>query len=131
MLGKLVGDWAPRVGGSAGRTASVTALPMLAVLAGGPAAARLQLRKIFDEGLRALKAECLQLKPYSLRRGGASHHFRSFGDLPAATYRGRWEAAKTAKIYIQECDLELMALAIPPDCAHECSLYITRLKAWL
>ena len=88
-------------------------------------------RTNFDEGSRALKAECLQLKPYSLRRGGASHHFRSFGDLLAATYRGRWEAAKTAKIYIPEGDLELMALAIPPDCAHECSLYISRFKARL
>ena len=53
------------------------------------------------------------------------------GDLPAATYRGRWEAAKTAKIYIQEGALELMSLAIPPECEHECSQYIARLKASL
>jgi len=39
-------------------------------------------------------------KPYSLRRGGASHYFRLTGDMARAVEIGRWRDVRTARIYI-------------------------------
>ena len=41
-------------------------------------------------------------KPYSLRRGGATHHFRQTGQLSATIIRGRWGSAKTARVYLND-----------------------------
>ena len=42
------------------------------------------------------------IKPYSLRRGGATDHFLSTGQYDLVTERGRWAHSKTARIYINE-----------------------------
>jgi len=58
-----------------------------------------QFRIIFD----ACISECQldgHFRPYSLRRGGATHWFRTTGSLDATTDRGRWNCVKTARIYI-------------------------------
>ena len=58
-----------------------------------------QVRIIFD----ACRSECQldgHFRPYSLRRGGATHWFRTTGSLDATTDRGRWGCVKTARIYI-------------------------------
>ena len=39
-------------------------------------------------------------RPYSLRRGGATHHFLVGGQLDKTTDRGRWGNTRTARIYI-------------------------------
>jgi len=39
-------------------------------------------------------------KPYSLRRGGASHYFRLTGNMARAMEIGRWRDVRTARIYI-------------------------------
>ncbi len=41
-------------------------------------------------------------KPYSLRRGGATYDYRVGGRLEATIVRGRWQNAKTARIYITD-----------------------------
>ena len=52
--------------------------------------------------LSALKLESFAFRPYSLRRGGATHWFRHHGSFDKLLVQGRWAAPKTAKIYINE-----------------------------
>ena len=47
-------------------------------------------------------------KPYSLRRGGATHWFRRSGSMTQTCERGRWSNAKTARIYINDGLLVLL-----------------------
>ena len=41
-------------------------------------------------------------KPYSLRRGGATHDFRSHGLMEQTLLRGRWATTTAARQYVQE-----------------------------
>ena len=59
-------------------------------------------RAKFDQLMGALGAGQWKFKPYSIRRGGATRHFREGGSLSATTVRGRWGNSKTARIYINE-----------------------------
>ena len=42
----------------------------------------------------------LELKPYSLRRGGATWFFEATGNLSLTLERGRWAHSNTAKTYL-------------------------------
>ena len=57
-------------------------------------------RTKFSEALGALGLEDFQFRPYSLRRGGATFWFTKHGSLDRLLVQGRWQAAKTARIYI-------------------------------
>ena len=59
-------------------------------------------RAFFADMLGTLGLQGRGFKPYSLRRGGATHHFREFANVSATTLRGRWESIKTARIYITD-----------------------------
>ena len=59
-------------------------------------------RAIFNECLEALKITSYGFRPYSLRRGGATHWFGKHHSLDRLLLDGRWQAAKTARIYINE-----------------------------
>lgn len=43
-----------------------------------------------------------QFRPYSLRRGGATHLFQTTHSMEATLTRGRWESSKVAKVYISD-----------------------------
>ena len=43
-----------------------------------------------------------QFRPYSLRRGGATHHFQITNSMEAALIKGRWQSSKVARIYISD-----------------------------
>ena len=49
-------------------------------------------------------------KPYSMRRGGATHLFRTSGSYSIVEAKGRWSSAKTAKSYVDEAKAELAKL---------------------
>ena len=70
-------------------------------------------RKTFSEGLVALKLECFSFRPYSLRRGGATHWFRRHGSFDKLLVQGRWAAPTTAKIYINEGLAILAEMKVP------------------
>ena len=59
-------------------------------------------RKMFNDTLEALNFETAGFRPYSLRRGGATFWFKKWGSLDRLLLLGRWHAAKTARIYINE-----------------------------
>ena len=48
------------------------------------------------------RVEQFQFRPYSLRRGGATHHFQTTRSMDSALLLGRWESARVAKLYISD-----------------------------
>ena len=70
---------------------------------------------------RAMFAQCLQavglsdfnFRPYSLRRGGATHWFAKHGSLDRVVVQGRWQAHRTARLYINEGLSMIAEMAIP------------------
>jgi hypothetical protein len=53
--------------------------------------------------------DAADIKPYSLRRGGATWHFRCYLDMNYTCLIGRWASHRTAKIYIQDALAQLAA----------------------
>ena len=64
-------------------------------------------RKLFYGSIRVLGLTRMEYKPYSLRRGGATHHYRVFGDINGTALRGRWANIKIARIYITDALVKL------------------------
>ena len=52
--------------------------------------------------------------PYSLRRGGATWHFLMTGSLDSTILKGRWQSAKTARIYIEDAAAQGALVSLPP-----------------
>ena len=61
-----------------------------------------KFRKDFEELLKHLGLSGGDIKPYSLRRGGATHLFRETGNMSITAERGRWSSLQTARIYVDE-----------------------------
>ena len=55
----------------------------------------------------------LALRPYSLRRGGATFFFQHHGSFDKLLLQGRWAAAKTARIYLNEGLAQLSEMQVP------------------
>ena len=69
-------------------------------------------RRLFKACLDALLT-LFEFRPYSLRRGGATFWFGKRGNLDKLLVVGRWQAAKTARIYINEGLAVLNELRLP------------------
>ena len=80
-----------------------------AVLTGSAA----QWRAEFSRILVALKLESFEFRPYSLRRGGATFWFSKHGSLDRLLIQGRWQAPRTARIYINEGLATLAEMKVP------------------
>ncbi|CAK0869436.1 unnamed protein product, partial [Prorocentrum cordatum] len=61
-----------------------------------------QFRLLFERACVQAGVEEVGLKPYSLRRGGATRDMCTRGDLGRAVHRGRWSDLRTAQIYIND-----------------------------
>ena len=59
-------------------------------------------RTEFSNTLKSLDLDRFEFRPYSLRRGGATFWFGKHGSLDRLLIQGRWQAARTARIYINE-----------------------------
>ena len=70
-------------------------------------------RKLFSTCLQALALDPFQFRPYSLRRGGATFWFSRHGNLDKLMIAGRWQAIKTARVYINEGLAVLAELHLP------------------
>ena len=62
-------------------------------------------------------------RPYSLRRGGATHLFQISGSMELALLKGRWQSARVAKIYLTDGLSFLPGLTFSADSK-------AMLKAW-
>ena len=72
-------------------------------------------RGLFQEALVSLKLQAFEFRPYSLRRGGATWWFGKHQSLDAILIQGRWQAAKTARLYINEGLAILAELKLTPN----------------
>ena len=61
-----------------------------------------QFVRYFGKAVSFLKLGDFNVRPYSIRRGGATQHFRLHGNMADTVVRGRWASAKTARIYIED-----------------------------
>lgn len=66
-----------------------------------------RFRKIFNIYLVLMGLSSRLFKPYSLRRGGATHLFHISGAYSVVEAKGRWASSRTAKLYIDESRTEL------------------------
>ena len=71
-------------------------------------------RKLFKLCVEALHLESLELRPYSLRRGGATWWFAQHGNLDRVMLLGRWQAQKTARLYLNESRAVLAEMQLGP-----------------
>ena len=70
-------------------------------------------RKEFDQLLVFLQLESCNFRPYSLRRGGATHLFQQQTPVENIMVLGRWQHVRTCKIYLQDGVARLTELAFP------------------
>ena len=59
-------------------------------------------RNRFRTLMRAYDLEKHLFRPYSLRRGGATHLFQVTHSMESTLTRGRWESSKVARVYISD-----------------------------
>ena len=70
-------------------------------------------RSLFAECLQKLKLESWAFRPYSPRQGGATHLFVKCGSSDRVLSAGRWNALKTAHIFLNSGLSMLSELQIP------------------
>ena len=70
-------------------------------------------RKLFNDTLNAVGFSAVDYRPYSLRRGGATHFFTVQSSFDKLLVLGRWQSAKTARIYVNEGLSVLTRIRIP------------------
>ena len=65
------------------------------------------------------------IKPYSLRRGGATWHFRMHGSISLTMEIGRWKNQQTARTYVNTALMELteMSFLNTPLVADACGYF--------
>ena len=62
-----------------------------------------------------LHVQCLQMKPYSLRRGGATYLLQAGVPLETILVRGRWRSLAVARLYLEDGMAQLPALRLSAD----------------
>lgn len=71
-------------------------------------------RTTFAQALTDLKLTEFEFRPYSLRRGGATWYFTKFNSLDKVMVMGRWQAARTARLYLNESMATLAEMFYQP-----------------
>ena len=70
-------------------------------------------RALFNSCLEGLGISDLGFRPYSLRRGGATHWFQKHQNLDRILLQGRWHTQKSARIYLNEGLAVLAQMKVP------------------
>ena len=74
-----------------------------------------QFRKDLVSLQKACGFESAPYTPYGLRRGGATWWWLKTQSLDAVVVRGRWQSAKTARIYLDDARAELARFRFTPE----------------
>ena len=88
-----------------------------------PPVFRRQLAEILDY----LQLRDAAFSAYSIRRGGATHAFSEGIAMDKLVIKGRWQNAKTARIYLDSGRAALVQLRFSPHTSHRISLATTAL----
>jgi len=67
----------------------------------------------FATDLREIGLSSEAYKPYSLRRGGATHRFRCGTNMAAIAETGRWAHLATCRIYVNDAVAEITKVTLP------------------
>ena len=59
-------------------------------------------RQVFNKYCELFRVQHLNFRPYSLRRGGATHLFQETGSMETALVKGRWGSNRVARVYISD-----------------------------
>ena len=78
-------------------------------------------RARFAEDVRALGLSSEEYRPYSFRRGGATHRFRSGDSMAAIAEQGRWAHLATCRIYVNDAVAEMTRLTMPKSIGRKIS----------
>ena len=70
-------------------------------------------RTLFNSCLTDLKLHNFSFRPYSLRRGGSTFWFHKHGNFDKLLVMGRWQASKTARVYLNEGLAMMAELKLP------------------
>ncbi|CAJ1457118.1 unnamed protein product [Effrenium voratum] len=85
-------------------------------------------RNEFYSLLHFFQLHHLPYRPYSLRRGGATHEFRQHGLMEKVLIKGRWSSNVSARTYISEGLAAWAHLRIPPSSSNLISRYAAKLN---
>ena len=69
----------------------------------------------WNAAIRALKLQRLDIRAYSLRRGGATWLFRKSGSFDRCLDRGRWGNSRNARLYIEDAAAMAASLRLTPE----------------
>ena len=67
-----------------------------------------------DSLLKTFQLQNELITPHSMRRVGATDHFRLHGNLHATTVMGRWQSVKTCRLYIDQAVADRADMRIKP-----------------
>ena len=88
-----------------------------------------QWRTTFAQGIKQLKLGDFDFRPYSLRRGGATWYFSKYNSLDRVMVMGRWQAARTARLYLNESLATLAEMHFKPHQARLSPFHLTLLRS--
>jgi hypothetical protein len=80
-------------------------------------------RAWWNQGIRKLLLDPTVLRPYSLRRGGATWTLQQSGNMELVLFRGRWSSSTAARGYLQEGMALLAQAALTPEARGTLQLY--------
>eukprot|EP00438_Fugacium_kawagutii_P024843 Skav233725 [mRNA] locus=scaffold2225:77:649:+ [translate_table: standard] len=72
-------------------------------------------RKVFSQYLQFFQLEALALKPYSLRRGGATFLLQCGLPIETILVRGRWRSLNVARLYLEDGLAQLPSLRLSTE----------------
>ena len=79
--------------------------------------------QLFQRAIGFLGLSDLNIRPYSIRRGGATQHFMLNGNMSTTIVRGRWASGKTARIYIGDGLASLAQIRLSSQQSKEFKIY--------
>ena len=86
---------------------------------------------LFDEAVIDLGLVDFHFRPYSIRRGGATAHYRFCGSMEATLNRGRWTGVRVARIYVNDGLAKEVELQLPPHLSQRLSGLAFALLEWV
>ena len=70
-------------------------------------------RRSFEAMVQCLELQSFGFSLYSLRRGGATYAYVRSHNLDQVAIRGRWKDHRTARIYLDDAQADLLRMRLP------------------
>ena len=90
-----------------------------------------EFRKWFDAALVTLGLQSSLFRPYSMRRGSATHDFVVFQNMCRTIERGRWSDIRTARIYVNASKAALADIQLSANSNRLIAGYAELARQWM